>query len=356
MSKKADIIKILVLILSVMVVTSFHFFTVPENVELHGLYQHLYYIPIILAGFWYGLTGGLITAISVTACYMFYYQNHPIHEFNLHSEMFFYIIVGTVTGFLSSMERKQKIQFEDTAKRLSSAYNDLESTFEQLRKADKLAAVGELSAGLAHEIGNPLGSIKGAVNVLEEDYDKTDVKYEFIEIIKNEIERLNNLVTEFNRFAKSSSSHFTYVEVDEIIQSVVRLTRNSADQQNVNIEYEVIDPNYSVYVDVEQIKQVLLNIIINGIHAMPGGGKINISADSDKDFIYIYIADQGRGVARNELDRIFEPFFTTKDTGTGLGLSISYQLVNKNGGDIKADINNNGGLTFTVSLPVKKGL
>jgi signal transduction histidine kinase len=351
---RSTIFKIALIISLGTVITLLHFSTSEQEVELHGLYQHLYYFPIILAGFWYEIKGGILASLGITGCYIFYYfyyGRHPVHEFNLYSEMVIYNIVGIVTGFLSLMEKKQREKSEKTAEDLSRAYQKLQTTFEQLKQADRLAALGELSAGLAHEIRNPLSSIKGAVDILENEINNENPKYEFVNIIKEELGRLNRLVSEFVSFARPPEPEFRDANLNEIVDSVVLLTFKRAEQQKVKVISELNRELPNVLVDSEQIKQVLLNIVINGIQSMPHGGKLFLKTDESNGSVEISVKDEGIGIESDKLSRIFDPFFTTKDNGTGLGLSISYQLIKKHGGDITVSLNPDRGLTFTVKIP-----
>ncbi|MBI2486759.1 MAG: sensor histidine kinase [Deltaproteobacteria bacterium] len=348
---QGSVFKTTLIIVLVAVITFLHFSTGEQEVELHGLYQHLYYIPIILAGFWFRIKGGILASLGITGCYIFYYGSHPVHEFNLYSEMVIYNIVGIVTGVLSLMEKKQREKSEKTAEDLSRAYQKLQTTFEQLRQADRLAALGELAAGLAHEIRNPLSSINGAIDILESEFNKENPKYEFVEVIKVEVERLNTLVSEFVRFARPPEPELRDADINEIVDSVVRLTFKKAEQQKVKVISELSEALPNIFVDSEQIKQVLLNIVINGIQAMPYGGKLLIKTNDRNGSIEVSVSDEGVGIESEKLSRVFDPFFTTKEDGTGLGLSISYQLIKKHGGDIAVHLNPDRGLTFTLRIP-----
>ena len=347
------------LIVSMVAIISFlHFTTSTEKVYLHGIYQHIYYIPIILGAFWFGLKGGLLTSVTLTIIYMLHVQrdwgHHSSYSLTSYAEMVMYNIVGMVIGFLSQGERKHREKAEKTAIDLSEAYKRLQTTFDQLRQADRLAALGELTAGLAHEIRNPLGSIKGAIEILEGGFDKANPKYEFIGIIKSELDRLNKLVSEFIGFAKPPEPQLMDSDINEIIDSVVRLTGKKAEKQKVNITTDLDRTLPYILVDSEQIKQVLLNIVINGVQAMPEGGNLFVKTTQANGIVQVSIKDEGIGIAKEKVPRIFDPFFTTKENGTGLGLSISYQLVKKNGGEILVTPNPDQGLTFTIKFPIRR--
>jgi len=351
---RKPILKISLILVLCAVITFLHFSTGRWEVELRGVYQHLYYIPIILAGFWFGLRGGILASLGVTAYFLFYSANHPVHPLGLYAEMVIYNIIGIITGLLSLMNRKQQYKLTKTSEDLSKAYNKLQTTVEELNRADRLAALGVMAAGLAHEIRNPLGSIKGAVEILESEFNKENPKHEFIYIIKDEIERLNRLVYEFTHFAKPQEPEFRDADINEIVNSIIRLTAKNAEQQQVCVIPELGEDLPDVSVDSEQIKQILLNIVINGFQSMPHGGKLFIKTYERNACIEVSIMDEGVGIESEKLSRVFDPFFTTKENGTGLGLSISYQLIKKHGGDIVVSPNSDHGLTFTVKIPIRK--
>ena len=343
-------IKLGLIVVLIVGLGALHFFT---DKEMFEAYQHFYYIPIILAGVWFGWVGGLIASLIVSISYIFELIVSPFNVMGLYSEILFYILIGVGTGFLVNMEKKQEQKLAQTSEELSKVYIKLQNTYEMLRQSDRLALLGQLSAGLTHEIRNPLGAIKGAVDILEDEIGKHNQKYEFVLIIKDEIERLNQLLMNFTRYAKPPELELRKVEINEIINPVISLISTTAKQDNVKILTE-LDENLPLCVaDSEQLKQVFFNIILNGVQSMPGGGNLKIKTARNINHIEVSIEDEGIGVESEKLARIFDPFFTTKENGTGLGLAISYQLVKKHGGDITIKPNAKRGLTFFVNIPTE---
>lgn len=330
---------------------SLHFFT---DREMFEAYQHIYYLPIILAGVWFGWVGGLVVSLIISVTYIFELIISPFNIMGLYSEILFYILVGVGTGFLVNMEKKQGERLEQTSEELNKVYIKLQNTYEMLRQSDRLALLGQLAAGLSHEIRNPLGSIRGAVDILEDEVGKENKKYEFVLIIKDEIKRLNQLLTQFTHYAKPPELELRKVEINEIINPVISLISATAKQDDVNILTEMHDNLPPFLADSEQLKQVFFNIILNGVQSMPSGGNMKIKTARKDNILEVSIEDEGIGIETEKLPKIFDPFFTTKEDGTGLGLAISYQLVKKHGGDISIIPNTERGLTFLVKIPIEQ--
>jgi two-component system sensor histidine kinase HydH len=264
-------------------------------------------------------------------------------------------VLALVTGFLAKKDRQHRFILERTSQELSEAYQKLQSTFEQLKKSDRLAALGQLSSGIAHEIRNPLGSIKGSIEILESEIPPDSKKYEFVKIIKEEIVRLNAIVESFLKFARPPKPSLQPTSINELIDSILILINKRAREHKIAIRKK-LDPDLPlIAMDPNQIRQVIMNILLNGMDSMPEGGTLEARSGrgSGNRTAVIEIADTGIGIAEEELDHIFDPFFTTKTQGTGLGLAIAYQLVQNHRGTITALRNSDTGLTFRVELPLQ---
>jgi signal transduction histidine kinase len=339
----------------VAVITILHFTTSTEHMYLHQIYQRSYYIPIVLASFWFEVSGGLITAISLAALYLVHIQrdwsHHPDYSFQQYAEIAMYLTIAMLVGYLSQVQRKTRERLEKAGAELKTAYQKLNETFDQLRHSDRLASLGRLSAGIAHEIRNPLGSIQGAVEILGQDLSAGDPKAEFVQIARQEVSRLEKLTGEILQFSKPAPPKQLPMDWREIIEAACRLCADQAHRQGVEIMNRIKGPETLILVDPEQIKQVLINILINAVQAQPTGGKIIIRGTVEPDTAILSIEDSGPGIKPAHLDSIFDPFFTTKREGTGLGLSISYQLVKNNGGRIWVTSEPGQGACFHVSFP-----
>lgn len=220
---------------------------------------------------------------------------------------------------------------------------------------DKLAILGRISAGIAHEIRNPLTSIRGFIQFLKPDFTALG-KEEYAAIILAEIDRANHIIYEFLNSSKPSAPIKQNIPVHMLLREVLLLFESEALMHSCRIEVEPIDPQLSVNVDVRQLKQVLLNIIKNAVEAVAHlhdcKGSITAAASRSDHSVRISISDNGNGMSAHTVSRLFDPFFTTKEEGTGLGLSVSYQIVKNHGGKIDVTSELGKGTTFFIWLPL----
>jgi len=329
---------------------------------LHSLLGHLYIVPIIIGAYWYGIKGGVGTSIASTVLFsphLFLHWHDPFLDVYNYVELFLFLLIGGVTGVLSQMERNQRVRYEESLLRLDESHRKLKEqtgvlfeTEEQLRRADRLSALGELSAGMAHEIRNPLGAIKGAAEILKDDYAPDEAKYEFIQILLKETDRLNDIVQEFLAFARPKQPEFQQVDVNEAIESVLTLTGQEARKAGVLVEKKLDLSIGRRSLDAGLLKQAFLNLVLNAVQAMPQGGTLMVESNLRGNAIEVKIADTGTGINEEFRKKLFSPFFTTKKNGTGLGLAITYRIIENHKGMIDVKSEPGGGATFTVKIPV----
>ncbi|MDY0039106.1 MAG: ATP-binding protein [Desulforhabdus sp.] len=222
---------------------------------------------------------------------------------------------------------------------------------EQLRRSERLAALGRLAAGVAHEIRNPLSSIKGFATILAGKFKGDDSGRKIAEVMGQEVERLNRVVTELLDFARPTELNKEVQSCKDLIRSTLRLVEKDALQQKVVIESRVDPPDLQVEVDPDRFAQVLLNIYLNALQAMEDGGKLTIEAFRQSDQVVFQAIDTGTGIADEHLPHIFDPYFTTKPHGVGLGLANVHKLVEGHGGDIEAVSSCGHGTTMIIRLP-----
>ncbi len=343
------------LLIALIAITVLHYENVSGSVLLHEISQRLYYLPIIYAAYRYGLRGGLTASLVSAALYfphIVQHWNNRHSAINLYAETILFLVIGAVTGLLAGKERRERERYENAAAELQRAYDELRATMEQLLIAERHSSLGRMSAAIVHEIRNPLGAIKGAAEALESSVPRE--RKEFLDIIKLESDRLNGLVTDFLRFARPRSPEILLTPVREVIDSVVNLARKQAEQSRVRIEISPSNYTPPAPLDAEQMRQVLLNLILNAIDAMPRGGCLTIDADRRGDDLVISVEDTGDGIDPAVRDNLFSPFVTTKARGTGLGLAIAHRLVSQHGGHITADDAAGGGAVFQVWLPLNR--
>ncbi|HUF16805.1 MAG TPA: ATP-binding protein [Thermoanaerobaculia bacterium] len=222
----------------------------------------------------------------------------------------------------------------------------------QLRMKDRMAAVGELSAGIAHEIRNPLAAIAGSVQVLRNSKNLSDKEERLMSIILKESDRLNKSIADFLRFVKPQERHSAEFDIALSLSETLDLLSNSSElSEEHRIERAIEPPSFHIQGDADQIRQVFWNIAKNAIQAMSSGGTMNVSTDRENSFYRIHFTDNGRGMSNDDQRRIFQPFRTNFPTGTGLGMAISYRIIQEHGGSISVDSHEGRGTTITISLP-----
>ena len=342
--------------LAILLVSALHFLTPVDSLVLHQIYQRLYYIPIILAALWYGWRGGLGAAGLSSLSYVPHIALHWQHQnydyaLNQYAEIAMFFVIGAVTGWLGDQKRRERERAERINNELQTAYAELRQTVSQLLQAERLSSLAEIASGVVHEIRNPLGAIKGAVEILEDELAKDSPRREFAHIAKTEVERIDKLVQEFFHFARAKEPNKQPTDANEIIRAVKLLVENQAAAQKVVISEELADGLPLVLLDAEQIKQVLLNLAINALQAMPEGGKLVFRTFQKDDKLYVETEDTGGGIDEPVKAKIFDPFFTTKDKGLGLGLSVVYKIVNQHDGQINV-FNTSKGTQFSLIFPL----
>ncbi len=247
---------------------------------------------------------------------------------------------GTITGILGI--------FQDLT--------PIKEMEEEMHRNDRLAAIGELSAGMAHEIRNPLASLYGSLQVLEEDIELSGENRRLMDIAISEMERLNAIVTGFLTFAKPRTPAMEGCDLVSIIKDTVDLVVNSKDfSEGINIKTELPKAPLMLKADPGQLKQVILNLFLNAVQAVSGTGNIRIRAARDgMKKVEVEVEDDGAGIRKEDLDKVFYPFFSTKEGGAGLGLAIVYRIVEEHGGSIKVDSEPEKGTRFKVALPAEE--
>ena len=366
--KSSATIRIFLLTLFIVAISLLHYLTPLHLHYLHDIFQRLYYLPIILAAIWFGLRGGLVCSLSVSIVYaphvLFQWGGHMMLELEKYLEILLYNIVGGVTGLLAQRESERGAELQKTAEGLEQSYKKLQEQSEQLiaienslRSAEKLATLGEMAAVLAHEIRNPLGSIRGAAEILRDDYRPGDPKYEFIDIQIRETERLNRVVEDFLRMARPLPPDMVRCRLQPELETVVLLVANDARERNVSIILEPPSTDPVVKGDGEKLRQAFLNIALNSLQAMSDGGSLTISTagcpvDVAPGMCEIRFRDTGTGIDAESLPRIFEPFYTSKSDGTGLGLAITKKIIEGHGGVLSVESTAGQGTTVLIRLPI----
>jgi PAS domain S-box-containing protein len=238
------------------------------------------------------------------------------------------LIVGVVVTFIDITERKKS--------------EDL------ILKSEKLSLAGQLAAGIAHEIRNPLTAIKGFLHLIQSGHQK-DV---YIQIMSEELSRIELILSELLMLAKPQEVNFKPVKIELLLADVISILDTQAILKNVEISFTVFASNLVINCDSNQFKQVFINLIKNAIEAIPNGGRIELGLEREKDFVVIYVKDNGQGIPEEKLQKLGQPFYSTKENGTGLGLMVSYNIIQNHQGFIDVYSKLNEGTTFTIKLPM----
>jgi two-component system sensor histidine kinase PilS (NtrC family) len=230
---------------------------------------------------------------------------------------------------------------------------EIRSMEESVRRKDRLAAVGRVAAGLAHEIRNPLGAMRGAIQVLESSTPRESMQASLMDIILKESDRLNGIITNFLGYARPAAADFKETDVGEAINETVTLFRHSPDvREGHELVAEIGEGSHVISADAGQLKQIFWNLARNSLQAMPNGGKLKISVEQiPNKRIRIIFEDTGRGMSPEQVEQLFEPFSNSTTGGTGLGLSIVYQIVRDHNGVINVRSREGSGTTITLELP-----
>lgn len=347
--------------IAILAITALHYATPTDLHHLHEIFRRLYYIPIILSAFWFGLRGAVLAALAVSAAYLphvvLQWGGEILDNLSRFMEIVLYNAIGLVTGIMASAEQAQQRRYERASQEAQAAYGELkiqtDRTMEmrdRLRAAERLSVLGELSAGMAHEIRNPLGSIKGAAEILEDPTSEGEQR-EFARILIREVDRLDEILSRYLRFARPSLAARVQHELKGIIESAVGLSSAYARKAGVQIETET-EKGLTLEVEEGQIVEALLNILLNAIAASEQGGCVQVEGIRRDREIVVQIADHGAGIPEEDLTRIFLPLFSTRDGGTGLGLPIARRIIEAHRGRIEVESRQGEGTAVSIVLPL----
>ena len=242
-------------------------------------------------------------------------------------------------------------QLSSTFNHMTERLGELHHLEAQLRRRDRLHALGEVAMGLAHEIRNPLGIIKTATQLLHRRADLADTDKRHLEYVVSEVSRINELITEFLDFAKPNPPLRVLQAARPLVDEILGFCAPELTAHNVDVQVDDQAPGATIYADAKQLKQACLNLILNAIDAMPDGGRLTLGIRSVGDNTVISIADSGQGIPAEMIERIFTPFVTTKASGTGLGLAKVYSIMESHDGSIECTSEKDAGATFSLYIP-----
>lgn len=323
--------------------TLLHYLTPPhlmasgEHVNLHllhDIYRRLYYFPILSAAMMFGVRGGLLAAAGVSIAYLPHiihrWSQIPTQNFDALFEIVLYHGAGALIGSLSATLRKQR---------------------ETLQRTDQLRGAGELAAGMAHEVRNPLASIKGAAERLRRGTPAETERVELLRILEVESVRLDGVVRDFLSYARPAPLVQTEADLNAVVSETAGLVGPTAQKRNVRIELHLDPELVPQHMDPAKIKQALLNLLLNAVQASPDGAPVTITTRRAGRQTEVLVRDLGAGLPEEVQKALFTPFATTKEGGTGLGLPIARQILEAHGGEITLNGVSEGGTLARIVLP-----
>ena len=365
MTKKRYFYSVL-LLLVVISVGLLHTFTPADKLVLHDFYRRVSYFPIVVAAILYGIRGGVILA----ACTSVAFIPHLQHFYHLGSsaylaelpEILLYFCAGIVTGAIAGREKTLRRKYQNLSRRLERSYKKLHKQAvtlveaeEQLHASQKLSALGQLSASLAHEVKNPLAAIRGAVEILADEFPPDHPKSEFSEILLKETSRLSATVEEVLRYSRKQQPQLhapRFESLPQVLERVRILLDNNFKRKNLTLRINLDEHADKIRIDGDRMAQVFINLLLNSCESMEQNGTVKVtSRQNDGQFDVVFV-DDGSGLQEEDKKKIFTAFYSTKKDGTGLGLAISSRIVEMYGGTIRFETPENGsGACFIVSLP-----
>ena len=348
--EKYKILKMAIL-LAICCFLAYYFHTV---LKIDIIFTHFFYFPIILACLWWRKKG-IFVVIFLSALLIF---SHIFFKLSItllddYFRVLMFMGIGITTVVLSERIVKANQKLQEYSKNLEKMVIErtkkLKDTQEELVRKEKLALLGQITASVSHELRNPLGVISNAIYYLKMILPGTNKEVkEYLEIISGEVKVSDKVISDLFAFSRTKVAEKEKVAISSLITDVLEKHPPS---KKVKVTTNIPPSLPFIFVDSQQIKQVLINLITNSYQAMPEKGELRIKAKVNKGEVFIFITDTGSGISKENLKKLFEPLFTTKAKGVGLGLSIVRNLTEVNGGKIKAESKKGEGTTFTLVFP-----
>lgn len=319
-------------------------------------YSVLMVVPIISAAFYFRLRGALaVTAVTIVVTFLqvwLFFHRHPPSDvteyFEAATVCLIFLVVGPVVWMLVTYLRREHLKLKDNLA-------ELHKTRDRLVAEEKLAAVGRLASGIAHEIRNPVAMISSSLTMATRHTSASQTRDEMFEVAAQEAARLEKMTTDFLEYARIRAPINKTVFLQDTLGYVASLGTAKASQANIVVNLDV-SPTLQATIDDTQIQAALLNLLMNSIEAMPSGGLVTLGAYVDADAeLVIYVENSGDQLSDEVAAHIFEPFFTTKQKGTGLGLSIVHSIARSHSGSATLAINEAGRVRFVITIPLQNG-
>lgn len=347
-------------ILATILVSYLHFSAKSVHSVIHFFHYYFFYLIVIYSAHKFGFLGGLISSFILSLIY-----NPRVYLiFSIDTDLLRPIIevimmytLGIFSGIFSQKLYVEKEKLRKVSEELKLSLELLEKSMaekirmeKEIAKSDRLRVLGQLTAGIAHEIRNPLAAIRSGINLIKNGQQDDRI----IDVVTSEIDRLNKFVERFLQYAKGGKVEDVDINVKELIEELAELVRlTSKDRQNLTFNCSTeLNEGVLIRGDKNYLKQAIYNILLNSIEAVSlhkDQGLISFRGYIEGEKVVFEITDNGPGIEKSLMDAIFEPFFTTKETGTGLGLTIASKIIKEHNGEII--IENNGGTKFMIKIP-----
>ena len=340
-----------------------------DPASAHHLYRRLFYFPILAAAWGWGRRGGLLVSVAVVLVYLphafglFGAHPDPASTIDKVAEMLVYVGLGGFVGTFVDRERSAAARLwnllaekEQTLRERDSALADLEAAKDSLVQIEHQAAMGFLTAGLAHEIRNPLGGIRGCAELLGDGTQDEARTTRLTELLVRETERLDGVLTRFLRFARGETGEAGPTDLSALVDEVIELVATEAERTAVSVSHVACSELPVVTLDQGAVRQVVLNLVVNALQAQSGGGTVRIvtgvTPDGAAPAVFVRVEDAGPGVPEDERAAVFHPYYSTRPDGTGLGLAVSRRVITEHGGTLRLGDASLGGAAFELRLPL----
>jgi two-component system, NtrC family, sensor histidine kinase HydH len=330
---------------------------------LNSSYYWLLLLPVISAGTWLGLLGTQIFVVLSGGAYLSFLafldpEKYVIDlpaKIELAQRVIFLAVAGTLANTLAEALRRQFAMTKAVADQLAEANRSLQQAEEAVRRSDRLAALGQLAAGLAHELRNPLGTIRASAEMLHRSVaSENDVAREVAGFIAEEVDRTNSLVTRFLDFVRPLELRRVPADLAQVLDRSVAMVEREAAAREVTV-YKNYSPDIPPFpLDAELMERVFYNLLVNAAQATAPGGAVTVKTRPADGTAEISVIDRGEGIDPKLMDAIFNPFFTTKPDGVGLGLPICSKIVDQHGGKLAVESEPGKGSVFRVYLPMEE--
>jgi len=328
-------VRIIFIFTLVGVITFFQYFTELSEHRHHIFYQGLFFFPVMVAGFWFGLRSALATSLSITFILVpftfMHWKGFSAGDVNNVMEMVLYNAVALILGKLKDRERAEQ---------------------KRLQAAESLAVLGKAVSALAHDLKTPLMAIGGFSRSAQKHLPEDAHYREKLNLVIEETQRLENMVQEMLDFSHPLELNRSQKDIKQVVRQSIAIIADAAQKKKVEVQNRFSQNLPTVFIDDLRLEQALINLLINAVDASPEGEKVRVYSYENRGYLFIDVSDCGRGIPPDKRGKIFLPFFTTKRGGTGLGLAIAKKIVEAHQGQLEILDNPEEGLTFRTMIPV----